>query len=378
MHFSPLFVKKEIQRRTVIEIYYYNHMNKTQQSAYHNILQGFQNMADEILIPRLEPEELYNVFFQLRLDHPEIFWATGFRYKYYQDSPNLIFVPEYLFEKNKVKEHQRAMQARVEKLVRPVKDKSEWEKEKFVHDFICENVRYDKLKKAYSHEIIGPLGQGVGVCEGIAKAVKVLCDALGLWCMIVICGNNPEKGIKYRHTWNIVKLGGKYYHMDVTFDNSLSHNGIRYDYFNLDDKNIFRDHEPLIAPAPHCTDGDHFYYREKKLSFTKQEDVYKRALQTAKKGRVFTFHWRGGYLTREILGELLELIRKAGKEKQKSARISLNWHRRSCASIMWKIRDSRKRRSHWKRRTKGNRNKRHEKSNISVIRKKIKKYENNC
>ena len=194
MHFSPLFVKKEIQRRTVIEIYYYNHMNKTQQSAYHNILQGFQNMADEILIPRLEPEELYNVFFQLRLDHPEIFWATGFRYKYYQDSPNLIFVPEYLFEKNKVKEHQRAMQARVEKLVRPVKDKSEWEKEKFVHDFICENVRYDKLKKAYSHEIIGPLGQGVGVCEGIAKAVKVLCDALGLWCMIVICGNNPEKG----------------------------------------------------------------------------------------------------------------------------------------------------------------------------------------
>ena len=86
------------------ETYYYNHMNKTQQSAYHNILQGFQNMADEILLPRLEPEELYNVFFQLRLDHPEIFWATGFRYKYYQDSPNLIFVPEYLFEKNKVKE----------------------------------------------------------------------------------------------------------------------------------------------------------------------------------------------------------------------------------------------------------------------------------
>ena len=104
MHFSPLFVKKEIQRRTVIEIYYYNHMNKTQQSAYHNILQGFQNMADEILIPRLEPEELYNVFFQLRLDHPEIFWATGFRYKYYQDSPNLIFIPEYLFEKKKIKE----------------------------------------------------------------------------------------------------------------------------------------------------------------------------------------------------------------------------------------------------------------------------------
>lgn len=129
----------------------------------------------------------------MRLDHPEIFWVVGFSWKYYPDSPNLIFVPEYLFEKGKIKEHQIALTSRVEKLARQAQGLSEWEKEKYVHDFICENVRYDKLKKPYSHEIIGPLGQGVGVCEGIAKAVKVLCDALGLWCMIAICGNNPEK-----------------------------------------------------------------------------------------------------------------------------------------------------------------------------------------
>ncbi len=216
-----------------------------------------------------------------------------------------------------------------------MKDKSEWEKEKYVHDFICENVHYDKLKKPYSHEIIGPLGQGVGVCEGIAKSVKVLCDALGIWCMIAVCGNNPEKGIKYRHTWNIVKIGGKYYHLDATFDNTLG-NGekmsdrqaskeIRYDYFNLNDKSIFRDHEPLIAPAPKCEDGEHFYYKEKKLSFTKIEDVYKRSLQAAKKGRVLTFHWRGGYLTKEVLKELLEEIERAGREKNKQPQISLNW-----------------------------------------------------
>ena len=206
---------------------------------------------------------------------------------------------------------------------------SEWEKEKYVHDFICENVRYDKLKKAYSHEIIGPLGQSVGVCEGIAKAVKVLLDALGVWCVIAICGNNPEKGIKYRHTWNIVKINGTYYHLDATFDNSLGkdreNKEIRYDYFNLDDQQIFRDHEPLIAPAPHCNDHDHFYYKEKKLSFTKQEDVYKRSLQAAKKGKVLVFHWRGGYLTKEVLNELLDLIRKAGMEKEKTAMVSINW-----------------------------------------------------
>ena len=100
---------------------------------------------------------------------------------------------------------------------------------------------------------------------------------------------------------------------------------IRYDYFNLDDKNIFRDHEPLIAPAPPCPDGNHFYYREKKLSFTKLEDVYKRALQAAKKGREFTFHWRGGYLTREVLADLVDQIQAAGKTRVKKAIITLNW-----------------------------------------------------
>ena len=278
-----------------MEQYYYNHMNKAQQAAYHSILSGVKNLADEFQIPALEGEELYNIFFQMRLDHPEIFWVSSYKYRYYKDSPNLIFIPEYLFDKKKICEHQKAMTARVEKLIRPAQKLSEWEKEKYVHDFICENIRYDKLKKSYSHEIIGPLGQGVGVCEGIAKAVKVLLDALGVWCVIAICGNNPETS------------------------------EIRYDYFNLDDSQIFRDHEPLIAPAPHCGDHEHFYYKEKKLSFTKKEDVYKRSLQAAKKGRILIFHWRGGYLTKEVLKELLELIRKAGDEKDKTAMLSINW-----------------------------------------------------
>ena len=308
-----------------MEPYYYTKLNKQHQAVYHAMQQCLISLADEWQMPRVSGEELYNIFFQLRLDHPEIFWATGFKYRYYENSGNLIFLPEYLFEKAKIREHQKAMASRVEKLVRTAKSMSELEKEKYVHDFICQNVRYDKLKKSYSHEIIGPLGQGVGVCEGIAKSVKVLLDALGVWNVIAICGNNPEKGIKYRHTWNIVKIGGTYYHLDATFDNSLGDEEIRYDYFNLDDKNIFRDHEPLIAPAPSCTDGGHFYYKEKKLSFTKVEDVYKRSLQAAKKGKTLDFHWRGGYLTKEVLKELLDEIHKAGEERQKKAIVNLNW-----------------------------------------------------
>ena len=88
-----------------MEPYYYSKMNKVQQAAYHAIRQGLLEISDSIQIPGMEAEELYNVFFRLRLDHPEIFWATGYKYKYYSDSPNFIFIPEYLFDKNKIKEH---------------------------------------------------------------------------------------------------------------------------------------------------------------------------------------------------------------------------------------------------------------------------------
>lgn len=112
-----------------MEQYYYNYMDKQKQAAYHAMLQGIRGLADEFQIPALDADALYDVFFQLRLDHPEIFWATGYKYRYYKDSPNIIFIPEYLFEKSKIKEHQKAMTARVDKLVRPAKNLSEWEKE---------------------------------------------------------------------------------------------------------------------------------------------------------------------------------------------------------------------------------------------------------
>ena len=112
-----------------MEPYYYTKLNKQHQAVYHAMQQCLISLADEWQMPRVSGEALYNIFFQLRLDHPEIFWATGFKYRYYENSGNLIFLPEYLFEKAKIREHQKAMASRVEKLVRPAAKLSELEKE---------------------------------------------------------------------------------------------------------------------------------------------------------------------------------------------------------------------------------------------------------
>lgn len=309
-----------------MEPYYYNKMNKLQKTAYHSMKEGLLALAPVFQVPKLENKELADIFFRLRLDCPEIFWGVTFRYRFYQDSTYAEMIPEYIFPKAKVKEHQAAMKARVARLATPMKGKNEWEKEQYIHDFICENVHYDKLKKAYSHEIIGPLGHGVGVCEGIAKTVKILCDALGIWCMIAISDANPEKKIKYRHAWNIVKLGGKYYHLDATFDNSLGRGKeIRYDYMNLNDKQIFRDHEPALFEIPVCCDDSHLYYKEKRMTFTKLEDVGKRTIQAVRKKKILLFQWRGGYLTKGVLADVLDIIERTAAEKGKYPKVNLNW-----------------------------------------------------
>lgn len=309
-----------------MEPYYYTRMDKAQQAAYKAIKTGLTSLAASFPVPKLEQRELGDIFFKLRLDCPEIFYGTGFRYRFFPDSAAVELIPEYLFEKGKIREHQKAMESRVEKLVRPAKSLAEWEKELYIHDFICGNVRYDKLKKPYSHEIIGPLGHGVGVCEGIAKTVKILCDALGIWCIIAVSEANPDKGVKYRHAWNIVRIQGREYHLDATFDNTLSRGGVlRHDYFNLGDRQQFRDHEPLLYPAPPCDTADQYYYRLKKLSFTKQEEIEKRALQAIRKGVPLLFHWRGGYLTKEVLEELGQGLERTAAQKGKYVRIGLNW-----------------------------------------------------
>lgn len=68
-----------------------------------------------------------------------------------------------------------------------------------------------------------------------------------------------------------------------------------------------------------------FIIKSKNFLSQKEEEVRKRALQAAKKGKTLTFHWRGGYLTREMLAELLHIVEEEAVKKDKHAKVSLNW-----------------------------------------------------
>lgn len=66
-----------------------------------------------------------------------------------------------------------------------------------------------------------------------------------------------------------------------------------------------------------------------KMSFTKLEEVEKRCCQAVKKGKVLTFHWRGGCLTKAVMEQLLQIIAKTAKDKDRHSKVFINWQQES-------------------------------------------------
>lgn len=60
--------------------YYYNQLTKQQQKAYYAMKAGLESLAPSFPVPRLEGRELADVYFKVRLDHPQIFYTVNFKY----------------------------------------------------------------------------------------------------------------------------------------------------------------------------------------------------------------------------------------------------------------------------------------------------------
>ena len=207
-----------------MEQYYYNHMNKAQQAAYHSILSGVKNLADEFQIPALEGEELYNVFFQMRLDHPEIFWVHNHEKIYkttYSDSDYCTFTPGYIYTESEISEIQNAMEAGFQEVSSLIPaDASDYEKVRIVYTYVIDNTQYQASDDDQS--IAGVFWKKEAVCAGYAGAVQYLLERIGVPCIYV---DGSTQGSTEGHAWNIVKLDGEYYYVDAT-------NGDQPDFLN--------------------------------------------------------------------------------------------------------------------------------------------------
>ena len=95
---------------------------------------------------------------------------------------------------------------------------SDVEKLLILHDYIAGNTKYEtkvyttpNYDDDYIRTSYGCIVNKLAVCEGISEAFSYFCKKLGINSYLVTSE-------EMHHQWNVVELGGKHYHIDVTQD----------------------------------------------------------------------------------------------------------------------------------------------------------------
>ena len=87
------------------------------------------------------------------------------------------------------------------------------EKVIYFHERLASSYTYEWDAEGLCYTAYGLLTNGQSVCEGYAWAYNVLMHDLGVESYVVTSKEND-------HSWNLVKIDGEYYHVDVTWDNT--------------------------------------------------------------------------------------------------------------------------------------------------------------
>lgn len=266
----------------IVDRYYYSQLNKVEKVIYKAFYDGVMAHRDIIPVPvkgNLSQEVFSKIFSALTRDNPLIYYLNQSTCKYVQDAFGRIAIcPQYFFTEEKIKEYNKKIQKSVNELAEQLQltSGSEYEKALKVHDWLCQNVSYDQqghnlndpVRVIMAHNIIGVFAHKNAQCEGIAKAVKVLLNAVDVKC-IVATGLASGKYENGPHAWNIVNLDGKAYNMDATWDigaKRMDMSTMPYEYFLLPDEIFLIEHK-ADGVLPVCNSMEMNYFNVNNVVF---------------------------------------------------------------------------------------------------------------
>lgn len=211
-----------------------------------------------------------NLFFDVLAEHPEIFYADNSVRCSYSTSPSdgklrqYSLMVNYNYDNATIGKMRNELNEKVNYVINNLIDNSysEVKKQFIIHDYITQNCTYDSENynkntvPAISHTAYGALVKQVAVCDGYSKAMKLLLNKCGIECGVVISN-------QMAHAWNYVKIGGKYYQMDVTWDDPVPEsNKLNYSYFNLSNAEMAKSHQWDQSKYPVGTSTDFDFLRK--------------------------------------------------------------------------------------------------------------------
>lgn len=195
---------------------------------------------------KISKDEECAPFYQIINQHPEIFYLEpSMNYMYDTDGYIVSYMVSYLYDKSEILHRQAEMESRIDDIVRNIDDDLiPIEKALLLHDYITLHCVYsdsdeNDLYPDITHTAYGCIVDGVAVCDGYSDAFSYIMQSrFDIPCETIISES-------MLHAWNMIQLDGKWYHVDVTWDDP---------YF---DTTGYADHKYFLLSDGCISDGSH-------------------------------------------------------------------------------------------------------------------------
>ena len=200
-------------------------------------------------------KDILNRFlFMVLADYPELFYIIWENVSYYFNNDVVEIEFKYACSKLECRRLQKKIEKKVLCLSRVAKSfykRDVIQQIKYLYTYLATNISYagDKLKSVEEKEVcrihsaLGVLVDKSAVCDGVAKAFKLLLDELGIESGIA--HREINKNMEYAHVWNVIVINGKELHADVTWESNMYsiRKYVSYEFFLLTEEEMQEKHQ---------------------------------------------------------------------------------------------------------------------------------------
>lgn len=180
------------------------------------LYEGLSNSEKDIDISSydISKSQLKQLMQDIINNNPDLFYVAS-QYSYYTNNDKITsVVPSYEYSGSDLEKKMTVYKNGMNDILSGINSSwSDLEKIVYVHDYLCQQYEYDTTYSNY--DAYSFFSTGKGVCQAYTAVFSGIMKALDIEV-------STASSDSMKHIWNVVKLNGKWYHVDVTWDDPVS------------------------------------------------------------------------------------------------------------------------------------------------------------
>ena len=189
--------------------------------TYEVIENALRTLQPAVALDDVTPEQFEQIWRMVLFDNPDIFWV-GNRYIYlptYENGPLIGGFSYWDTDFARIKAKHARYVSEVAGIVEECREENQTQEDllKALMDKVCSKLQYESTVNDQNVEPLFGANDGKTVCTGYAKAMKILCDAAGIDCVLMYGKSYLDDNDDGRHVWNMCRADGMVEYVEATW-----------------------------------------------------------------------------------------------------------------------------------------------------------------